>query len=55
MDYVGPGGEVEADVFEGAEFAVAVVVVVCDVDCVGGDGVDVVGGADQGMPVYLLC
>lgn len=46
MDDVGPGGEVEADVFDAAEGAGAVVVVVCYVDGLGGEGVDVVGGAD---------
>lgn len=50
MDDVAPGREIEAYIFEGAEFAGAVVVVVCDVDACFVDGVDVVGGADLRVP-----
>ena len=47
VDDVGPGSEVEANVFDGAESAgVAVVVVVGHVEGFAVDGVDVVRGAD---------
>ena len=50
MHDVGPGGEVLAgNVFDIAQGAFAIEVVVGDVEGCGAGGVDVVGGADEGV------
>ena len=49
MDDVRPGREIEADILDGAEMSVAVVVVVGNVEVSIIEDVDVVGGADEGV------